>query len=103
MKVIACTIDLMKIDKSKIKEHSNGAKYYPITVILNDEPDKYGQDAAIANGQTKEEREAKTKQTYIGNGKTIYEKKPDVSESIGRASIEKKREDINMNFNDLPF
>jgi hypothetical protein len=74
MKIIAASIDLSKIDKSKIKETDKGQKYYPITIILNDEKDKFNNDVAITEGQTKDEREAGSKKKYIGNGKTIFEK-----------------------------
>lgn len=72
-KIIAASIDVMKIDKSRIVEGKNGAKYYNISIILNDEKDTYGNDCAITEGQTKEERAAKTKAKYIGNGKVVYE------------------------------
>lgn len=70
--IIAGSIDLNKIDKSRIVEGKNGAKYYNITVILNDTKDKYGNDCSIQQGQTKEERAAKEKAVYIGNGKIVW-------------------------------
>jgi hypothetical protein len=72
MKIVSGSIDLNKLDKSKIKEHANGAKYYPVLIMLNDEADKYGNDCSIATGQTKEEREAKQKKSFIGNAKTVW-------------------------------
>lgn len=71
-KIIAASIDLAKIDKSRIKEGKNGGKYYDISIIVNDSVNQYGQDVSIATGQTKEERTAKVKPTYLGNGKTVY-------------------------------
>lgn len=72
-KLIGASIDLSKIDKSRIIEGKNGAKYYNITISVNDEKDKYGNDCAITQGQTKEEREAKEKKVYLGNGKTFWD------------------------------
>ncbi len=79
MKIIACSIDLSKLDKSRIKTHDkdgnpykNGAKYYEFSVLLSSEPDKFGHHASIVESQTKEEREAKTAKKYIGNGKTVF-------------------------------
>ena len=72
-KIIAASIDLTKLDKSRIKPGQNGAEYYDISIILNDQPNQYGQDASITTGQTKEERAAKVKASYIGNGKTVYD------------------------------
>lgn len=79
MKIIGASIDLSKIDKSRIKEGKNGAKYYDIVVVINDEPNTYGKDVSIQQGQTKEEREAKAKKVFIGNGKTIYDSPADKS------------------------
>jgi hypothetical protein len=72
-KIIAASIDLTKLDKSRIIPGKNGAEYYDISIILNDQPNQYGQDASITTGQTKEERAAKVKASYIGNGKTVYD------------------------------
>jgi hypothetical protein len=58
-KIIAASIDLTKLDKSRIKPGKNGAEYYDISIILNDQPNQYGQDTSITTGQTKEERAAK--------------------------------------------
>ena len=71
MAIITASIDLMKIDKSKINNHANGAKYLSLNIYINDEPDKYGNNVSIAIAQTKEEREAKQNRVYLGNGKTV--------------------------------
>lgn len=78
-KIISASIDLSKIDKSKIvltdkngQPFQNGAKYLNLQIVLNDEPDQYGNDCAVRVNQTKEERDAKIKPTYIGNGKTVW-------------------------------
>mgnify|MGYP000861605155 FL=1 len=75
-RIINGSIDLKKIDKSKIKPHANGALYYDVTIYVNDEPNKFGQDVSIAASISKEEREAGVKQTYIGNGKTVKNTEP---------------------------
>ncbi len=72
-KIIAASIYLTKLDKSRIIPCKNGAEYYDISIILNDQPNQYGQDTSITTGQTKEERAAKVKASYIGNGKTVYD------------------------------
>lgn len=74
--IIAGSIDLNKIDKSRIVTGKNGAKYYNISIIINDTKDQYGNDCSIQEGQTKEERSAKKERKYIGNGKTIYSGQP---------------------------
>jgi len=90
MKIINASINLSKIDKAKVKSidpktgkpYANGAKYYNLTVIVKDEKDQYGNDVAIKQGQTKEERDAKTPEVYLGNGRTVYETKPSTSQSV---------------------
>ena len=71
-RIIAASIDLSKIDRTRIIEGKNGAKYYNITVVVNDDKNQYDQDVAITQGQTKEEREAKASKVYLGNGKTVW-------------------------------
>ena len=73
-KLLTGSIDLNKIDKTKIvstdkngNPFENGAKYLNVVVWINDEADKYGNNASIQISQSKEEREAGVKATYIGN------------------------------------
>ena len=73
-KLLTGSIDLNKIDKTKIvstdkngNPFENGAKYLNVVVWINDEPDKYGNNASIQISQSKEEREAGVKAIYIGN------------------------------------
>lgn len=68
-KLFIGSIDLTKIDKSKIvttdkdgNPFSNGAKYLNISVWVNDEPDQYGNHVSIQTG-------GKDDKTYIGNCK----------------------------------
>lgn len=75
----AVSIDLSKIDKSKIvsmdkngQPFQNGAKYYSIEIIVFDEASQYGSDVMVSEGQTKEERDNKVKSKSIGNGKTVF-------------------------------
>lgn len=70
--IISASIDLAKINKSKIVAGKNGAKYYNILISVNDEKNQYGQDVSISENQSKEEREGGQKKNYIGNGKTIW-------------------------------
>jgi hypothetical protein len=69
--IISCSIDVTKIDKSKLVQGKKGT-YLPLTIVLNNEPDKYGNDVSVSLAQTKEEREAKTPKVYLGNGKTVW-------------------------------
>lgn len=70
-RLISASIDLAKINKALIVD-KNGAKYYNITISVNDEADDRGNDTAIWTNQSKEERDSKAKKSYIGNGKTVW-------------------------------
>lgn len=70
--LISASINLSKIDKSKIIEGKEGAKYLNIQIALNDQADNYGNTVAITINQTKEEREAKMPKIYLGNGKVVW-------------------------------
>lgn len=94
------SIDLTKIDRSKIvstnkdgKPFENGAKYLNVVVWINDEADQYGNNASIQISQSKEEREAGEKATYIGNLK--------LPQSRNNEPTSAKRESVDDN--QLPF
>ena len=68
-RVINVSINLDKIDKSKIVKGKKG-QYLNITVGENrDGEDQFGNTHYIIQSQTKEEREAKADKNYLGNGK----------------------------------
>lgn len=67
--MIVVSIDLTKIDKSKIVDGKNGQKYYSLVVDELRTPDKYDNTHTVYQNQSKEERTAKTAKVYIGNGK----------------------------------
>ena len=43
-KILQVSIDLTKIDKTKIKNHEKGGKYYELEIFVNDEKNQYGKD-----------------------------------------------------------
>jgi len=69
--LISANIDLTKIDKSKIYEGKKG-KYYPITIVVNDELGQFGDSGYIQTEQTKEERDAKAPKSFLGNCKVVW-------------------------------
>jgi hypothetical protein len=87
MKIYSASIDLTKIDKSKINNHKNGSAYYNIDIFINDEKDQYGNDCSISQSKNKEERETKekgekySKKVYIGNGKCVFNSNSSQSEN----------------------
>jgi len=68
--IINASIDLSKVDKSKIFE-KDGKKWLNISISVNDET-MYGNNVGISISQSKEERDAKTQKTFIGNGKVVW-------------------------------
>jgi len=76
--IIKTSIDLTKIDKSKIIDGKKG-KYLPITITLNDELDQFGNNGPVIVQQSKEEREAKTEKVYLGNVKVVWTNGENVS------------------------
>lgn len=66
--LINASIDVTKINKSKLY---NG-KYLNVTIAINDQTDNYGNNVAVTESQSKEERESKASKTYLGNGKVVY-------------------------------
>jgi|TARA_Y100000589_G_scaffold326276_1_gene365738 hypothetical protein len=69
--IVKASINLDNIPKDKIIKGKKG-KYLPITITINDEPDQFGQQGPVCVDQTKEEREAKTAKTYLGNVRVVW-------------------------------
>jgi hypothetical protein len=92
--LISGSIDLTKIDKSKLKD----GKYLNVQISINDTTDNYGNNVAITLNQTKEEREAKEKKTYLGNAKVVW------TDGVIKTAdkVEAKAESKTVE-NDLPF
>ena len=69
--IIKASINLNEIPKDRIINGKKG-KYLPITITLNDEVDQFGNQGPVIVDQTKEERDAKTAKTYLGNVKVVW-------------------------------
>jgi hypothetical protein len=76
--IIATSINLNAIPKDKIIIGKKG-KYLPITITLNDELDQFGNQGPVSVQQSKEERDAKTAKTYLGNVKVVWTNDQNVS------------------------
>lgn len=72
--MLSLSINVCKIPKEKLFISQKGVKYLNIVVFENDEPDQYGNTHSVAISQTKEERAAKAKKIYIGNGKEFSDR-----------------------------
>ena len=65
---------LMRVDKlpkEKFIKGKDGAVWYNVTISVSDET-RFGNNVAITDSQTKEERDAKKQKTYLGNGKVVW-------------------------------
>lgn len=69
--IINASIRVDKLPKEKFIKGKDGAVYYNLTISLNDET-RFGNNVAIMDSQTKEEREAKAQRNYLGNGKVVW-------------------------------
>jgi hypothetical protein len=69
--ILSASLNVAKIDSTKLIDGRTG-KFLNVTITINDEVDKFGNNASIFESQTKEEREAKTPKNYLGNGKVIW-------------------------------
>jgi len=98
MEIISASIDLTKIDKSKIVEGKKG-KYYNLTITVFDNKDQYGNNVSLTDKQDKEQREAKEPKNYLGNGRVVYSKG---QTSQAENNSEPLEQDENKE-DDLPF
>ncbi len=93
--IINASIRVDKLPKEKFVKGKDGAVYYNLTISVNDET-RYGNNVAIMDSQTKEEREAKKQRNYLGNGKVVW--------TNNQISVAEKEEVVATNANDdLPF
>ena len=67
-KYVNLSIDVTKIDKTKIIEGKKG-KYINVMVWINDKEDQFGNTASIQQSGSKEDRDGGYKGPYLGNGK----------------------------------
>ena len=92
--LVSASLDVTKIKKQKLKD----GKYLNITVSINDNTNKYGQNVGVYETQSKEERERDEKKNYVGNGKVVW--------TDGNVELAQKDESVTQKEEstpDLPF
>jgi hypothetical protein len=101
--ILTTSINLNAIPKDKIIDGKKG-KYLPLTIVINDEVDQFGNQGPITVEQSKEERDSKAAKVYLGNVKVVW--------SNGEAIEAPQKEDAPKRFvkkapavaeDDLPF
>jgi|TARA_Y100000401_G_scaffold114394_1_gene116393 hypothetical protein len=65
------SIRVDKLPKEKFIKGKDGAVYYNLTISIQDET-RFGNNVAITDSQTREEREAKKPKNYLGNGRVVW-------------------------------
>jgi len=73
--IIKLNIDVTKLNKNRFHKGAKGT-YANLTVLLRDETDTYGNDGMIVEDVSKEEREAGTKGTIVGNVRIVNKQQP---------------------------
>ena len=69
--LINASIRVDKLPKEKFIKGKDGAVYYNLTISVSDDT-RFGNNVALMDSQTKEERDAKKAKNYLGNGKVIW-------------------------------
>jgi hypothetical protein len=90
-KLIALSIDVSKLDKSKFVKGKKGT-YANITISVNDEEDQFGNNVSAWESQTKEERDEKANRNFLGNGKTVWSS--DGAPKSGERAKEEEEDDL---------
>lgn len=98
MQILNFSINLDKLDKSKIVKGKKG-KYYNMTAFISDEEDQFGNDVSVITSQTEDERKEKAERTYLGNGKVAFDSNRSSDEHSGGDESSDDEDDSN----DLPF
>jgi len=104
--IIKTSINLANVPKDKIINGKKG-KYLPITITINDEIDQFGNQGPVVVDQSKEEREAKSPKTYLGNCKVVWTNGDNVApapfEGGNQAPAPAKSAAVEDTSVDLPF
>ena len=102
--MIVVSIDLTKIDKSKIVDGKNGQKYYSQVVDELRTPDKFNNTHTVYQNQTKEERTDKIAKVYIGNGKEFkFNQQSAPQQQVQQSAPQTNPLHSQQAINDMPF
>ena len=98
-KLISVSIDVSKIDKSKLIQGKKGV-YLNLTISVNDEKNQYDNDVSVWQSQEKDEREKKENKNYLGSGRVIWSGE---NAQTNEQKQETKQETNQPLLDDLPF
>ena len=100
--IIKASINLTNVPKDRIIIGKKG-KYLPIAITINDSPDQFGNQGPVIVDQTKEEREAKSAKTYLGNVKVVWTNGDNVAAAPRDGGATQSQPKVNVEKEDLPF
>lgn len=81
-KIIAASIDLTKIDRSRIIKGKNGAEYVDLTLV-NTPGNQYGKDYLVKQDFGKEAREQRIETPILGNAKSFLHDQGTTTDDAG--------------------
>mgnify|MGYP003127338470 FL=1 len=98
--LINVSIRVDKLPREKFVIGKDGAVYYNMTISVQDET-RYGNNVAITDSQTKEERDAKVAKNYLGNGKVVW---TDGKVTLAEKEVKDSAENVGaVSDDDMPF
>ena len=66
--IASISLDIKKIDKSKLKD----GRYLNLDLSIRDELNQYGQNVSVYYNRSKEERDKEVPKEYLGNCKIVW-------------------------------
>lgn len=70
--IINASIDISQFTASEIIAGKNGAKYINVSIMINDTANQWGKNVSLSKPQTKEERQAKARKVFVGQGVSVW-------------------------------
>jgi hypothetical protein len=101
--IINGSINLSDIPKDKIIDGKKG-KYLPFSITIKDEIGNFGSQGKVIVAQSKEEREAKSDKTYLGDIQVAWTngKFPEPAPRDGQSQAPQAKNQV-VEQDDLPF
>lgn len=92
-KLINLSLNVDQIDESKLYKGKKGS-ILNLTIAVNDEDDQFGNNVNSWQQQTKEEREAKAKRNFLGNGKVLWSNEGDTVAAPQQPATQPQQDDL---------
>jgi len=93
--VVNFSLNVEKLPKEKYIKGKKGV-YQNITLVINDEVDKFGNNVKTFVTQNQAEREEKQAKTYLGDGRVVW---TNGNVNVAKQQVEKENDELT----DMPF